>query len=252
MRILKPRYWYPYLRMSHALVDYPIYRPPHLRREADLTDDEAQENFDYFMKVKDRRLEMFLDWMWRKFQVRLSFKPESIDKFDQWARFYNGTIVTEGQYLISKSYQSYNPAWVGQFIGCNLMRDAGIYLGEYLIDKRPMIQWEIDKTYFSKFDVEEYDDELDAESDVDQDVVRYESGSYNTAVLRFPNGRADSILNLQMYNASNAEQHIFIDGFPGQGFYNSARTSVAQALFFHDLAPDSTCLTPDFSTCPIV
>ncbi|MCL8385351.1 hypothetical protein [Xanthobacter aminoxidans] len=67
MRILKPRYWYPYLRMSRALVDYPIYAPPHLKCESDLTDDEAQENFDYFMKVKDQRLDMFLDWMWRNF-----------------------------------------------------------------------------------------------------------------------------------------------------------------------------------------
>ncbi|MCG5238121.1 hypothetical protein [Xanthobacter oligotrophicus] len=254
MRILKPRYWYPYLRMSRALVDYPIYAPPHLSRESELTDDEAQENFDYFMKMKNQRLQMFLDWMWRNFHVRLSFKPESIDQFDLWARCYNGTIVAEEPYVISQSYQSYNPAWTGRFIGCNLIMDAGIYLGEYLIDKRPMIQWEIEKTYFSKFDVEEYD-ESDVEYDGAQDVVRYKSGDYNSTALRFPNGKGGDPLKLQMYNACNAAQYIFLDGalngLPGRGFYNSARTCVAQALFFHDLAPDSTGLTPDFSTCPI-
>ncbi|MFG1299303.1 hypothetical protein V5F49_05855 [Xanthobacter sp. V3C-3] len=257
MRILKPRYWYPYMRMSRALVDYPIYAPPHLKCESDLTDDEAQENCDYFMRVKDERLEIFLEWMWRNFRIRLSFKPESIDMFDRWAKFYNGSIVLDGQRMIWRSYNDYDPAWTGRFIGCNLFLDAGIYLGEYLIYKRPTIRWGMDKGYFSKFDVDEIEeyDESSVEYNLDQNVERYPSGNYNKVLLLFQNGRRDNPLPLQMYNANNQAPYLFLDGalngLPGQGSYNSARACIAQALFFHDLAPDSSCLTPDFSTRPI-
>jgi hypothetical protein len=40
-------------------------------------------------------------------------------------------------------FGTYEPAWVGEYAGYNVMVDIGIFIGEHLIAKRPKLYWEI-------------------------------------------------------------------------------------------------------------
>jgi hypothetical protein len=105
---------------------------------------QARENFDYFMRVRLERLEILRGWMHGNFGFGLTFEPESACRLNSWMRSY-------GAFLIDKRaesygvFVSYQPPWVDQYASYNVMFDIGIYLGEYVIFKRPNVHWIMDE-----------------------------------------------------------------------------------------------------------
>ncbi len=53
--------------LRRALRDYPLYDPPHKIEERLLSKEEALENFDYFMRVRQQRLSYFENWLRQRF-----------------------------------------------------------------------------------------------------------------------------------------------------------------------------------------
>jgi hypothetical protein len=144
MPITKPHYWAYKWRLLRAVKGYPLYDPPHKSSEIDMPELQARENFDYFMRVRLERLEILRSWMRRAFGFDLTFAPESAGRLNRWEQRY-GAFLVDGR---SKSYSvftSYQPRWVGKYASYNVMFDIGIYVGEYVIAKRPHIRWEMDK-----------------------------------------------------------------------------------------------------------
>jgi hypothetical protein len=59
---------------------------------------------------------------------------------DRWENKYGAFLVGDTAEDF-KVFSSYQPPWVGQYASYNTMFDIGIYLGEYVIAKRPHIHW---------------------------------------------------------------------------------------------------------------
>ena len=144
MKILKPKYYVPHMKISSALHGYDMYSPPHKSNESSLTEEEAKENFDFFMISKNNRVMVFIKWIEDNFYINLDYSADSIAKLSDWMAIYAPVIVRVRKNLFI-SYYKYNPEWNGKFIGCNLIFDIGLYIGEYLIKKRSFLHWDMYK-----------------------------------------------------------------------------------------------------------
>jgi hypothetical protein len=140
MRITKPQYWFYKARLLRAVEGYPIYDPPHMSAELRMPKAQALENFDYFMRVRLQRLEILRVWMRRNFRFDLTFEPKSAEWLDRWEQKYGAFLVADAAEEF-KVFTSYQPPWVGKYASYNVMFDIGIYVGEYVIAKRPNIHW---------------------------------------------------------------------------------------------------------------
>lgn len=141
--MIHPRYWIKHLVARRALRDYPLYDVPHKRLEREMTEAEAQENFDYFMSVRDSRLTYFTDWMRRRFSIKATLDGDGIIAVSDWADEYAGGLIRTDSHISLDVWASYNPIWREAYAGFNVMTDIGIFLGEYLIAKRPRLAWEV-------------------------------------------------------------------------------------------------------------
>jgi hypothetical protein len=61
---------------------------------------------------------------------------------NEWVNAYGGGLIGD-HFNEATIFATYRPAWVGEYAGYNVMIDLGIFLGEYLIAKRPQLHWEI-------------------------------------------------------------------------------------------------------------
>lgn len=141
--MIHPRYWIKHAVARRALRDYPLYDVPHKRMERTMTEAEAQENFDYFMNVRVSRLAYFTDWLRRGFSVKATLDGDGITAVSDWADGYAGGLIKNDSYILDNVWASYAPVWRETYAGFNVMTDIGIFLGEYLIAKRPRLAWEI-------------------------------------------------------------------------------------------------------------
>jgi hypothetical protein len=144
MPITKPQYWFYKWRLLWAVRDYPLYDPPHKSSEIDMPEEKARENFDYFIRVRHQRLAILRHWMRRNFWFDLTFDPASAYRLDRWLRRYGAFLISDRR-TTSESFRAYQPRWVGKYASCNVMLDIGIFVGEYVIAKRPHIRWEVYK-----------------------------------------------------------------------------------------------------------
>lgn len=140
--MISPLFWYKHARAQRALKNYPIYDVPHKRAEGELPEREAQENFDYFMRVRLQRLAFFQDWLCRNFSVTASLDGDGVRAVSRWVDDYGGGLIGDDRY-VAQIFDSYQPHWEGRYAGYNVMIDLGIFLGEYLVSKRPRLHWEI-------------------------------------------------------------------------------------------------------------
>jgi hypothetical protein len=141
--MIHPRYWIKHAVARRALRGYPLYDVPHKRLEREMTEAEAQENFDYFMSVRDSRLAYFTDWMRRNFSVKATLDGDGITAVSHWADEYAGGLVRNDSHIHLEVWSSYVPIWREAYAGFNVMIDIGIFIGEYLIAKHPRLAWEI-------------------------------------------------------------------------------------------------------------
>jgi hypothetical protein len=141
--MIHPRYWIKHALARRALRGYPLHDVPHKRLERAMTEAEAHENFDYFMSVRAGRLAYFTDWMRKNFAVKATLDGDGITAVSDWADNYAGGLIREDGRLPMEVWATYSPIWEGAYAGFNVMTDIGIFLGEYLIAKRPRLGWEI-------------------------------------------------------------------------------------------------------------
>ena len=128
--ITKPQYVYAHWKARRAFADYPLYDVPNKKPERRLGEKKVQENFDYFMRVKDERLAYMIDWLQREFSVTVSLTPEGAYALDRWIDKYAGGLVHVTKNELSEVFELYKFDWRNQFNICNLIIDLGIFIGE--------------------------------------------------------------------------------------------------------------------------
>lgn len=140
--MIHPKFWLKHRKARRAAADYPLYDVPHKQAERTLSEDQVQENFSYFMRVRLDRLALFQCWLNRNFGVTPTLNGDGILALYGWCNDYGGGLIGDETYTAS-IFDSYQPLWRDQYAGYNVMVDIAIFLGEYLISKRPRLHWEI-------------------------------------------------------------------------------------------------------------
>jgi len=140
------------LRIEEAMAGYSFYDRPHKRKPSELH--EAQENFDYFMHVRLERLASFRSWLHTHFDVNASFDSDGVFKTSQWLdRYAEGLISSNDR--DQHSFPLYSKWWTEKDPTYSVLFDLGIFVGEFVIDKRPWCRWELmqetpDKAWIKK------------------------------------------------------------------------------------------------------
>jgi hypothetical protein len=135
------------LWLKHALRGYPLYDPPHKVEERLLSDELAADNFAYFMHVRLHRMACFQDWLRRYFLVTLTPDAKGVRALSRWGNKYAGLLLNAGPTgRPTDSYFTYEPSWIGDDAGCNVVFDMGITLGEFLIVNCPKLHWDLEST----------------------------------------------------------------------------------------------------------
>jgi hypothetical protein len=140
--MISPKFWLKHWKVWHAVKGYPLYDVPHKQAERTLSEDQVQENYAYFMRTRHDRLEFFQRWLWRNFRVNASLDGDGVLALDGWINRYGGGLIGDESSTML-IFDSYHPLWLGEYAGYNVMVDIAIFLGEYLILKRPRLHWEI-------------------------------------------------------------------------------------------------------------
>jgi hypothetical protein len=82
------------LWLRRALRGYPLYDPPHKVEEYLLSRAQAGENFDYFMRVRERRVTFFTDWPRRDFRVVITPDDDGVKALNRWGNRFAGLLLT--------------------------------------------------------------------------------------------------------------------------------------------------------------
>jgi hypothetical protein len=143
--------------LSPALVDYPLYQPPHpqgpfLRRRQDQAEEDfarysqeytarSEQNFSFFMEQRPTRLAA-LQACLSKFGVSASLDDAGLVSLSTWFADNDFALVPNlrDQTVVQAFYQMQTP-WLEGLRGLNVIFDLGIFLGESLIQKQPRLHW---------------------------------------------------------------------------------------------------------------
>ena len=136
------------LRVQRRMRDYPVYTPPFARSEPSLSREEMDENYYHFLEHKAARLEHLAGYL-GAFSVQLRFEPEALLTLERWLYRYGGHLVPArgGQVTLGNDPRTasalfkYEPAWVGQYHGLNIINDLAIFAGEYIISQNADARW---------------------------------------------------------------------------------------------------------------
>jgi hypothetical protein len=125
-------------RVKQATANYPFYDRPYKRKPTRLS--EAEENFDYFMRVRLERLAFFQHWLKTNFSVIASFDSDGASSVDRWVNRYGDALLGDldrDQFW----FPYYSKSWTQDNPGYSVIFDLGIFIGEFVIDKRPWCRW---------------------------------------------------------------------------------------------------------------
>src|SRR5580704_1000655 len=131
-----------FMKVGRAIANYPLYDVPNKQEERTLDEPRVQENFDYFVRVRLDRLAFFQKWLRERFGVNATLDGNGLLALNAWVNAYGGGLIGDEPGVMT-IFETYQPAWVGEYAGYNVMVDVGIFIGEYLIAKRPQLCWEI-------------------------------------------------------------------------------------------------------------
>ncbi|MGD9544516.1 MAG: hypothetical protein AB7F41_04615 [Methylocystis sp.] len=140
--MLLPLMWLRKKKLDRLLKDYPLYDPPHKVEERLLPKAKAQENFEYFMRVRKERVAFFSRWLKDEFGVAIGPTQRGVEALNRWMFQYVGLLLPNR--TVEYSYFSYDPPWRGDGAGCNVLFDVGIAFGEFLIANCPNLRWDMD------------------------------------------------------------------------------------------------------------
>ena len=128
-------------RIWKTLPDYPVYSPPFHDSEAALPKREIEANYDYFLEQKERRLEYLASYL-RLFSVDLNNSREALPALDRWLFRYGGHLIAgAGEVIVAM--HDYEPAWVREYHGVNVVHDIAIFAGDYIIAKNKNVRWDV-------------------------------------------------------------------------------------------------------------
>jgi hypothetical protein len=145
--MLLPQMWLRKQWLRRALRDYPLYDPPHKLEERLLSREKATENFDYFMRVRQERVAYFQNWLRRYFWVTITPNEKGVRALNRWGNKYAGLLLNKtAEGHPTDSYFTYDPPWVGDEAGCNVIFDMSILFGEIIIANCPKLHWAIEPT----------------------------------------------------------------------------------------------------------
>jgi hypothetical protein len=140
--MIYPTRFFKHLKARRAIRAYPVYDVPNKQEERTLDESRVQQNFAYFMKMRLARLAFFQNWLRQWFGVRATVNGDGLLALNAWINAYGGGLIGD-QFNTQTIFETYHPAWVGEYAGYNVMVDIGIFIGEYLIAKRPQLHWKI-------------------------------------------------------------------------------------------------------------
>jgi hypothetical protein len=143
--MLLPHMWLRRGYLRRALRDYPLYDPPHKVEEYLLSREQAVENFDYFMRVRQQRAAYFQRWLRHYFRVAITPDEKGVKALNRWGNKYAGLVLVTGPAGdVTLCYFTYDPPWTGIYAGYNALFDMGITLGEIIITLCPKLHWDVD------------------------------------------------------------------------------------------------------------
>jgi hypothetical protein len=137
-----PNVWLRKRWLEHSLRNYPLYDPPHKVEERVLPKELALENFEYFMRVRERRVQYFRIWLRRNFWTKVQADENGVSALNRWAVGYAGLLLPDQRR--PTAYFAYDPPWTGEAAGCNVLFDMGTAFGEFIIAHCPKLRWEMD------------------------------------------------------------------------------------------------------------
>jgi hypothetical protein len=143
--MLLPQYRLRQQRLQRALANYPIYDPPHKAEERILQRDQALENFEYFLDVRQERVRYFLSWLHSKFGLDARLEEHGLDSVLGWALEYTAVLMPPLETRKGgEVFLEYSQPWTGAYTGANTLFDLGATLGEAIILRRPQLKWQME------------------------------------------------------------------------------------------------------------
>ena len=146
---VKPQYYFDKLRVKSALQQsYPIYTPPNLKSERDLSRNKAIENFEYFMENRILRVRYFENCVNKNFTIAFDGGANELSSYSRWFFKYAAYLVPtveRMEHLYEASFTSYAPSWSNEFVGMNVIFDAGTWLGNYFCKIIPNLYWKFNE-----------------------------------------------------------------------------------------------------------
>jgi hypothetical protein len=128
---------------ARAVVTYPVYDPPHSMAWPRNSVRKAEENFRYFERWKDERIEGLLQWL-RRFGVDGSLTPGGLAAIDIWFHDYAHCLVGYSEFLDKTALHDLTPNWEGELQRLNVVWDLGLYFGQYICTVKPGAKWELE------------------------------------------------------------------------------------------------------------
>ncbi len=92
--------------------------------------DQIDENFSYFMTARLQRLSFFQNWLSDWYGVKAPLNGDGVLAIEKWADRYAGGLITNVEES-SKVFTIYQPNWMGENRGYNVLVDIAIFVGEF-------------------------------------------------------------------------------------------------------------------------
>jgi hypothetical protein len=92
------------------------------------------------MTARLQRLSFFQNWLSDWYGVKAPLNGDGILAIEKWADRYAGGLITNVEES-SKVFTIYQPNWMGENRGYNVLVDIAIFVGEFLISRRPHLLW---------------------------------------------------------------------------------------------------------------
>jgi len=134
------RHWLAERKLKRALAGYPVYTPPHSGVEWMMSEQDARENFEFFLAQRSHRIEILTRFL-APYGVQLDFSEQTKRALDGWLATYGAFLYVSEE---GNSFLTHNPEWVGPRSGLNVILDVAIFIGEFALRESPGLVWEMD------------------------------------------------------------------------------------------------------------
>jgi hypothetical protein len=135
-------------RVWKTLPDYPVYSPPfsygrgwsYGKGWKIPSREQIKKNYEYFLQHKAVRLKHLADYL-APFSVELRLEADALPALGRWLYRYGGHLHPGGAEVIS-ALSHYDPAWVGEYRGLNVINDIAIFAGDYIVSNNKNTRWD--------------------------------------------------------------------------------------------------------------